>query len=274
MTTTLLKHEWLRTRGALGMFFGITMLVGILGSLLGAAGWSALSLLGLLLGFLAVVVLVPGAQLLLAADYWRSSYGRTGYFTQSLPVRGSTIFRTKLIWTTLVSLVAVVLTGLVGWLLWWALSFTAEIPRPTVTAIGDALTYIGDVTPAWMILLGVLLLLVFLVTTAVFYYFAVSIGHESKLASLSWGGPIIVYAVVYFCTQVLSLVGMIILPFGIGMKGDQLGLVRFNVLTEMTAGANANNEVMPVGFIAVMLLLGALCLWRTARSWDHKVALR
>ncbi|WP_010541307.1 hypothetical protein [Dietzia alimentaria] len=274
MTTTLLKHEWLRTRGALGMFFGITMLVGILGSLLGAAGWSALSILGLLLGFLAVAVLVPGAQLLLAADYWRSSYGRTGYFTQSIPVRGSTIFQAKLIWTTLVSLVAVVLTGLAGWLLWWAASFTAEIPRPTFVAIGDALTYVGDVTPAWMIVVGAILLLVSLVMAVVYYYFAVSIGHESKLASLGWGGPIIVYVVVYFCTQVLSLVGMIVLPFGIGVKGDQLGLVHFNVLAEMSAGANANNEVMPVGFIAVLLVVGVFCLWRTARSWDRKVALR
>ena len=274
MTTTLLKHEWLRTRGALGMFFGITMLVGTLGSLLGAAGWSALSVLGLLLGFLAVAVLVPGAQLLLAADYWRSSYGRTGYFTQSLPVRGSTIFRAKLLWMTLVSLIAAVLTGLAGWLLWWALSFTAQVPRPTVAAIGDALTYVGGITPAWMIVGGAILLLVSLVMTAVYYYFAVSIGHESRFSTLSWGGPIVVYVVVYFCTQVLSLVGMVLLPFGIGMKGDQLGLVRFNVLSEMTAGVDVNNDVMPIGFIAVLLVVGVFCLWRTARSWNHKVALR
>ena len=106
MTTTLLKHEWLRTRGALGMYFGITVLVGLLGSLLGASGWSVLSVLGLLLAFLAVLVLVPGVQLLLVADYWRSGYGRTGYFTQSIPVRGATIFRAKLLWAVLVSLAA------------------------------------------------------------------------------------------------------------------------------------------------------------------------
>lgn len=274
MTTTLLKHEWLRTRGALALYFGIVMAVGILGTLLGAAGWAALSLLGLVLGFVAVMMLLPGVQLLLAADYWRSGYGRTGYFTQSIPVRGSTIFGAKLIWMTLVSLVGLVLSVLLAWMWWWSLAFNVDIPAPSFAVIGDALSAMGEVAPAWMIILGAILLLVSLVMSAVFYYFSVSIGHESKLASLGWGGPIIVYVVIYFCIQVLSFIGLAVLPFGIGMEGDRLTLVSFNVFSEMTAGVNASNDVMPIGFIVVMLPVAVFCLWRTARSWDHKVALR
>src|SRR5699024_4791778 len=108
-TTTLLKHEWLRTRGPLATLFGLIALVGVLGSLLGASGWPLSSALGLAAGMLAAVVAVPAVQLALAADYWRSGYGRTGYFTHSIPVRGARIFRAKLAWTMLASLAAIVL---------------------------------------------------------------------------------------------------------------------------------------------------------------------
>src|SRR5699024_35743 len=114
MTTTLLKHEWLRTRGTLGMLFGILALVVILGALLAATGWPLLSELGVLLAMLGLFVLVPAAQLLLTADYWRSGYGRTGYFTHSIPARGATIFRAKLAWAIIASFAALVLTVVLG----------------------------------------------------------------------------------------------------------------------------------------------------------------
>src|SRR5699024_8617700 len=151
MTTTLLKHEWLRTRGVLGMFFGVVVLVGILGSLLAVTGWAVLSLLGLLLGVLAVLVIVPGVQLLLAADYWRSGYGRTGYFTQSIPVRGSTIFWAKLVWAVLVSLAAVVVTALLGWVVWWAVAVNSGVTSPSLAVIGDIMADLAEVAPVWMI---------------------------------------------------------------------------------------------------------------------------
>lgn len=274
MTGTLLKHEWLRTRGALGMFFGVTVLVGLLGSLLGVTGWPVLSLLGLVLGFLAVMVLVPGAQLLLAADYWRSGYGRTGYFTHSIPVRGSTIFAAKLIWAFLASLVGLVFTLALGWVVWWAASVDSGLAAPTFAVIGDVLASVGALVPAWMIIVAVLLLPIWLAGTTVYYYFSVSIGHESRLASLGAGGPIVVFVILYICTQVLTFLSMVLIPFGLGVEGDRLALVSFDVLGEMTLGASGGGDVMPVGFVASLVVLTVLCVWRTARSWNRKVALR
>ena len=275
MTTTLLKHEWLRTRGALGMFFGVTFLVGVLGGLAGATGWSGLAEFGLLVGILAVAVLVPGVQLLLAADYWRSGYGRTGYFTHSIPVRGATIFWAKVIWAVIVSLVAAVLTVPLIWVVWWAVSRNlAELPAPSLTVIGDVVAAVADVAPAWMIVAGVVLFLASIFMSVVYYFFSVSIGHEHRLASLGVGGPIVVFVVVYVVSQIASFLGMVVIPFGVGMDGDGLGLVPFNVLAEMAEGTTGGGDVMPVGFLFALLVIAVFCLWRTARSWNREVALR
>ncbi|MBB1054000.1 hypothetical protein [Dietzia sp. B44] len=274
MTTTLLTHEWLRTRGALGTTLGVIALVGVLGGLLGAAGWPLLSQLGLALGMLAAVVAVPAVQLTLAADYWRTGYGRTGYFTHSIPVRGSVIFWTKLMWAMAASLAALVLTAGLALLTWWAAARQSGLTSPSYSVLSDAWTTVTTAAPAWMIAAGVLVTLGSFLIWPVYYYFSVSVGHERRLAALGAGGPVVVFVLVYVVTQLLSLMAMIALPFGISMgAGGSLEFVRFDMIGELAAGAAASDDVMPVGFLAASVVLVVFCLWRTARSWNHRVAL-
>ena len=68
-------------------------------------------------------------------------------------------------------------------------------------------------------------------------------------------------------------IGMLVIQFGVGeAEGETLGLVRFDLVGELAAG-NTTSEVMPVGFVVSLVAVAAFCLWRTARSWNHKVAL-
>ncbi|MBB1029855.1 hypothetical protein G6027_02890 [Dietzia sp. SLG310A2-38A2] len=274
MTTTLLTHEWLRTRGALGTTLGVIALVGVLGSLLGAAGWPLLSQLGLALGMLAAVVAVPAVQLTLAADYWRTGYGRTGYFTHSIPVRGSVIFWVKLAWAMIVSLAALILTAGLALLAWWAAARRSGLTSPSNSVLSEAWATATTAAPAWMIAAGLIVLLASFLIWPVYYYFSVSVGHERRLAALGAGGPVVVFVLVYMATQLLSLLAMIAIPFGIAMgAGGSLELVRFDMIGELAAGAAARDDVMPVGFLAASVVLVMFCLWRTARSWNHRVAL-
>lgn len=274
MTTTLLTHEWLRTRGALGTTLGVTALVGVLGGLLGAAGWPLLSQLGLALGMLAAVVAVPAVQLTLAADYWRTGYGRTGYFTHAIPVRGSVIFWAKLVWAMVASLAALILTAALALLAWWAAARQSGLTPPSSSVLSDAWTTVTTAAPAWMIAAGVLVALSSFLIWPVYYYFSVSVGHERRLASLGAGGPVVVFVLVYVATQLLSLLAMVALPFGISMgTGGSLEFVRFDIIGELAAGAAASDDVMPVGFLAASAVVVVFCLWRTARSWNHRVAL-
>lgn len=276
MTTTtraLLKHEWLRTRGPLGTLFGLIALVGVLGSLLGASGWPVLTTLGLALGFLTAVVAVPAVQLVLAADYWRSGYGRTGYFTHSLPVRGSRIYRAKLVWAMVASMVAIVLTAVLGVLAWWAFARNSSASGPSWSALANVWDVVFSAAPVWMIVLGVIAALSWVLVWPVFYFFAVSVGHERRFAPLGAAGPVVVFVLVYIAMQALSMLGMFVLPVGIGMGEDgTLGVGGFDLAAELAAGTNSS-DVMPIGFLVSVIVLGAVCVWRTARSWNHRVAL-
>lgn len=272
-TRTLLKHEWLRTRGPLATLVGVIALVGVLGSLLGASGWPLLSGLGTALGFLAAVVAVPAVQLVLAADYWRSSYGRTGYFTHSIPVRGSRIYWAKLVWAMIASVAAVLLTGVLALLGWWAVARNSGATGPSWSVLSDTWAAVSAAAPAWMIVAGLVVGLAWFLIWPVFYYFSVSIGHERRLAGLGAGGPVVVFVLVYIAMQVLFLLGMIAIPVGVATGAVPVEFVRFDLLSELGAGPDASNDVMPVGFIAAMVVLAAFCLWRTARSWNHNVAL-
>lgn len=273
-TTTLLKHEWLRTRGQLATLLGLIALIGVVGSLLGASGWPLLSELGLLAGVLAAAIAVPAVQLTLTADYWRSGYGRTGYFTHAIPVRGSRIFWAKLAWAMLASLVAIVLTLALVLLAWWAIAQRSAGPAVSWSTLTEAWSTVTAMAPAWIIAAGVVLLLASVLVWPVYYYFSVSVGHERRLAGLGAGGPVVVFVTVYLATQLLALLGMIVLPFGVGETGSEtLGLVRFDMISELTAGAAPSNDVMPIGFVASLVSLAGFCLWRTARSWNRNVAL-
>ncbi|MCT1640917.1 hypothetical protein [Dietzia cinnamea] len=273
-TTRLLTHEWLRTRGTLGSLVGLIALIGALGSLLGAAGWPVLSELGLAAGMLAAVIAVPAVQLTLAADYWRSGYGRTGYFTHSLPVRGSRIYWAKLAWAMLASLAAIVLTVVLALLAWWANGRRSGGSSPSWSTLTAAWSTVTDVTPGWMVAAGIALVFGSVLVWPVQYYFSISIGHERRLAGLGAGGPVVVFVLLYVATQALSLLGMLVFPIGVGeADGETLGIVRFDLLSEMAAGAAASNNVMPIGFVIALVGLSVFCLWRTARSWNHKVAL-
>lgn len=272
-TRTLLKHEWLRTRGLLATLVGVIALVGIMGSFLGASGWPLLAPLGMSLGILAAAVTIPAVQLALAADYWRSSYGRTGYFTHSIPVRGSRIFWTKLWWAMIASLAAIVLTAVLALVAWWAYAQNAALTSPSWSVLADAWATASAAAPGWMIAAGLVVALAWALVWPVFFYFAVSIGHERRLSPLGAGGPVVVFVLVYAALQLLSLLGMVAIPFGIGMGDEQiLSLTSFNLANEFASGSGSS-DVMPIGFILAMVVLAAFCLWRTARSWNRKVAL-
>lgn len=273
MMTTLLKHEWLHTRGTLGMLYGIVSLVVVLGSLLAATGWPLLSLLGIMLAMGCLLMLVPAAQLLLVADFWRTGYGRTGYFTHSIPVRGATIFRAKLAWALIASLASLILAVLLGLVSRGLMVLLAQSSETPFDFFGDTWSTFISVAPGWMIVVGPLLLLASILVWPVYYYFAVSVGHESRFAEMGAAGPIVIFVILYICIQIAAFLGMVLIPFAVGMEGGSLGIVPFNVLSEMAAGANGDTEVMPVGFVASMGLLLVYCAWRTARSWNRKVAL-
>ncbi|SMY10705.1 hypothetical protein [Brevibacterium jeotgali] len=272
MITTLLAHEWQRTRVMVGAVTGIALLVVGAAALLIAPGWPGLSLFGILLGAAVLCGYVPVLQVLLAVDYWRSSYGRTGYFTQTLPIRGGTIFAAKFLHMNLVILAGLLVTVLLVPLYWWGLASGGMVDLGLFAAVRELWATITAVLSPLLMLGAVAAFLGLMLSGQAMYTFSASIGSETPINRLGFGGPVVVYLVLYGISQVLTFAALFAIPLGIGMTGDGLGLVRFDVLAEVTGGAESD-EVMPVAFLAPLLLIGALCVWRTAHSWNRKVAL-
>lgn len=274
MMTTLLKHEWFGTRALLGIIMAAAPLLAGLGTLLTATGWPLISPLGTLLALLSITGLIPVLQLALAVTYWRSSYSRIGYFTQALPLRGSSIYWAKLIWTVIVTLVGLIITIGLALLFWPVAASQIGAERNPFTIIGQLWSTLQELSSPWTLGLIIGLLLVMLLIWPVHYFFAASIGSEAPLNRLGLGGPILVYLGLYMVMQIAAFVGLFALPWGVGVTDGSLGIVSFNFIDQLepTIGVSTT-EVMPIGFLPAIILVTLICLWRTNRSWNHKVSL-
>lgn len=271
--TTLLTHEWLRTRSLLTAIAAIAAIVVVVGTLTAATGLALVSVFGAVLALAAALALVPVVQMALAVDYWRSSYGRVGYFTQTLPVPGPRIYWAKMAWAWVASLGAVVLALLLLALAWPGITRGLGYPeRNPLTVLADTWSALTAAvgTPTTLALLALTLVMV-LVWPAQ-YYFSASFGSEAPLNRLGPGGPVLVWVVLYLLAQLLALVGLFAIPFAIGAVDGGAGIVPFDAWGEMTAGSESA-DVFPVGVLPPILLVTALAIWRTVRSWGHKVSL-
>lgn len=274
MIGTLLKHEVIRTRGFLLAIAGAGLALGTVGALMAFTGWPVLAQFGLVLGAIGAFGVLPAMQLALAVDYWRSSYGRIGYFTQTLPVQGSRIYVAKLGWAAFV-----VLAGFFATLAIWFVVMVASAQTLFGVAPDVLLTQVGEILAAayiaapWLVAVGapVLLLLLYGFNT-VTYYCAASVGSERGLQRLGWGGPVLVWFALSAITQIVMFVLIPLIPFGLGVnEAGSFGLVSADLLGAMINGTQL--QLMPIGFVPALIVVIPLMIWRTVHSWDHKVSL-
>lgn len=117
MIRHLFTHEFRRTRGVLAAIFGIDALTAVLGCAMVLTRLPVVSTLGSFTLTLAAGILVPAVVFGLGFEHWRSSFSGRGYLTHSLPVRGSTQAMVKLahayLWTVVAGVVSLLLGLLV-----------------------------------------------------------------------------------------------------------------------------------------------------------------
>ncbi|MGN0095205.1 MAG: hypothetical protein ACI38U_04000 [Corynebacterium sp.] len=276
-TRTLFRYEWLRTRSMLAVVLGLAVLAILLCTALIAVDWTVFSTLAAGVGIMVVMGFTPVMQIVLAVDYWRSSYGASGYLTQTIPVKGSRIFTVKMLWAVVVTTVSLMVTVLLGCLLW--LGFSAG--NEQVTGLGEMFrelrTAVSDSgVPAWLMVSVLVGGYLATLTGPVQYYFSISLGKERWLQTLGAGGPVLVFFLLGMVSQVVALIGLFAIP--VGITGDTSGwtLGGYSLLDEIgrdPGTTSSYDSMMPLGFIPPMVILMLLCLWRTVYSWNRKVEL-
>ncbi|MFV0429830.1 MAG: hypothetical protein ACK5KO_10460 [Arachnia sp.] len=273
MVGTLIKHEWKRTRFLLGLIFGVATVIVAVASVTMTLELPMIWLLGFVCGLVGIIGLVVAVQLSLAIDYWRSSYGRIGYFTQTLPVPGTTIFWVKMAYATVVSVVAFiwscVLGDCFGWfaapiLESWGLVFNASLREVWVS--------LSESMPGWFVAVIVLFGLFLLALGILMYFGAASIGSESRFNKFGMAGPVVTYAVLYLGQQILGVLSIFLVPLGLGVNKSGPFLERIDWIDFLTTAGST--DTVPFGIIPALLLLGAALAWRTHVSWKSKISLR
>ena len=217
---------------------------------------------------LAGTPLVVGIQV--AAEYWSSMYGRRGYLTMTLPVRGRALYLAKALYALLVGLAvtAVGVAGIVAWALVSALAMGAD----AATAWDQVADVFGAMGPGWALFMVVATVL--MVANLVLEVFAVmSIGAEGRWNHLGFGAPMIGFFV-YVANQVVSIVSTVFIPFGID---SQTGSVQMRImLPELIDAVRTGAKVAYVGMGALIAgpIMALLMAWWAIRSIEHHTSLR
>lgn len=271
MISKILQHEFKRTWKWLALVaLAVALMVGV--GLVG--GFLLPGPLNVLLAGLGMVIAIASpmaVQLLLGLDFYRSSYSKTGYFTMTLPVRGSTTFWAKFSYAGVVALL------FFAYGLTMALVSGLALTRATTgtadgywRAVGDAATFIIDNAPVWLLVLGGLLILLLPLSGLVQYFFAATVGSETTFNRMGFGGVVLVWFLYYVASQLVSLLGLL-LPLSFAVDASGVSWLR-NPLSLFTM--DGTDAVLPLGAFVASYILAAVAIWRAKVSFEEKLELR
>jgi len=271
MIRTLLKHEVLRTWRTIALvslaallvvatFTGIAMLLPGPADALFAG-----------LAVVAAVIYLYAVPLLLALDFYRSCYSRTGYFTAASPAKGSTIFRAKVAHSYLVALLGTLFTLFLSLIANIALGATAgRSVSETMAQVGDLLDAFSRL-PGWLIAATVALLLAYPLLALAPFFFAATVGSEAWINRSGFGGVVLTWFLFYLASQAAALAAMFIPP-SLDLGAFPEVSWDFNPLALFSAGDNA--AVLPVAMIVVVVALNFAAICWAQVSYSRRLELR
>lgn len=279
MIAALIAQDLRATRKTLGTTIGIALLVSAVSLTLTALRVPVLGSIGLVVAIIAGAGLSVAVLGVLVEHYWRTMYGREGYFTMTIPVRGRTLFTAKVLFGLAAAIVAVVVTTavLLGAAVALAIADRVEPFEYLRTSFGMVEPWI-----AWFAVAALLLQVVYLVIVGAS---VMSIGAQARFNHLGFGAPVLGSVIVYLVMQVVTFVGIMFVPLGLVMTGPDAGeIVARGMLPELiaavrngpTSGTDPGQapEVLGLGFVFTSVAAAAILAWWGARAVDRHTSLR
>ncbi|WP_278866234.1 hypothetical protein [Varibaculum cambriense] len=205
MITKIMKHDFLALRKPLGITVGLTLLTAILSAIAVSILRTPVGVTIFLLAFLGMLAAYLVYSIILLVHYYRSMYGKTGYFTMSIPARPTELFWAK----SLFNLLALCLFTLVvfcGGLLLITSLFLED-------TTGAALKSFFTTKETWQVAFLLLMTLLLSSISSVFFYqFIVTAGNRRPFLDRfgKIGGPILVAVLVYVGMQIIGFLLMLL----------------------------------------------------------------
>lgn len=278
MMSKLVHHEFLTTRKALGTITGWLLLVGVVSLVPVAIPVPYVNNVGFLLAIVSFAGIAPVLLAYLIYNYWQTMYGRRGYFTMTLPVRGRVIYWAKALYALIVAALGAVATVIGAWLLTVAMDLGARISLGTMWSRlwHNVLGSFGDA--AWPILLIVLV-------QVVAYIFAIpammSVSAQARFNHLGVGAPIIGGVLLYLTVQLTSLLAMMFFPLGIVLVGPDSGSIvaqgMWAQVVELAQNPGPHSDmphILGLGMLVSAAIVTVTVVWWGIRSIEQRTSLR
>lgn len=260
MVGKLMKYEFLRTWKILALIHAISVTLVFLASLVYQLNKPFVYLLINLLTFV-VVALPQVSQIYLAIEAYLSMYGRRGYLTHSIPVKGQRLLMVKLIYMVIITLLSAVLCYTI------MLIGSYFIPEMNVLSLSAIWKLLATGDPMLVVLIAAMAFLV-LSFANVQWLFCVTFGAEEWINKLGGAGPLVVNFLLGFALQIPLLISLFIPP----SYNINLGELAWDKAAASFGGVS--NDLLPIAILPIFLLATVVMFWRMRISVNKKLALR
>lgn len=271
MIAKLWKHDWLINRRALAGVAGAAALISLLASAAVALGVPDFGF-SFVAGFVAVALPVV-VTILLLWSYWKTMYGRLGYFTMTIPVRGRTLLGAKLVFTLVVSALAAVEGAVLFFVLLCAREREWINPSGLISDMWKGLTS-GPHVGVWI----VSVIAVQMICMVIQMVAGITIGQGPKLVRQGVAGSVIALIALYLVNQVANLLAMMAIPISLRIAGPDAGEVVWSpMLVGLLNGSfhtGSATDLFGLGFVPVTLVVTAVVVWLAVRSIERHISLR
>lgn len=282
----LIKHEIAELWKSLRAVWGLSLLIFFTSAgflLLRNGILSNISIFTAILGLLALSL---GPVIIIVMRYYRSMAGQEAYFTHTIPSKTSTIVWAKFLASYLMELISLLaLLPLIY--LFIRLTLAADMQAMPITVAfvvaGDLLAEgLGQGLPGWVLPVFFLLLLAQVFSQLVAWFYSVAKGSEAAFHKFGAGGPVIVYVIIYFIQQALSLLAMLFVPLGLRVTNISGQIPKIEVVAESTRWVFSKMldpelqtaSVIGIGMLPVLLLFSCLLFWLMLRSHTKHTSVR
>lgn len=279
MIATLFAQEFRATRRNLFMTVGPLLLVAVVSLTLFALNIPVIGPLGMGFGIVLIALVTPVVLGLLVENYWRTMYGRQGYFTMSLPVRGRTLFAAKVLYGFVAGALALIVTVLA--LLGAAVALAVSQGQEPFAVLRAGL----DTMQPWQLWLGIVGALLQLTFFVVVGAGIMSVAAEARFNHLGFGAPVIGGVLTYLVMQVVTFAAIMFVPIGLVLTGPDAGaIVPQGMFDEIVsaikrsgapaASAGTDVSVLGLGFLFTSLAAIIVMAWWGSRSVERRTSLR
>ncbi|HMR14714.1 MAG TPA: hypothetical protein PKE42_13345 [Arachnia sp.] len=272
MVGTLIKHEVLRTWRWLAVLVGGAALLVGAGALGGALFPSPLN--GFLggTGLLVACAFPMVLPLLLAVDYYRSTFSKTGYFTVAIPVRGATVFWVKMIYSWVVAALGFLVTSGLLVLAGVGLTRPMDLDRNFMLDFLRGAYDLVRELPLWGQVIALVLLVLYPLVSLAGYYFAATVGSEAAFNRMGLGGVVLAWVFYYLAGQAAGVLGLFLPPsLVLGDLTDiTLSWQPMAIFTQM----GEETAYLPVFALVMQFIVAVVAICWAKVSYDKRLELR